>query len=158
MKKVSFMLLVLLAASSCKNTPDASLNSEVKKLRQEVAELKQQLDEKDDDDATEDESAPMDDSTPEDNNSIDFALTGRIGGYYNCSMVLENGEGTVHLGGGSRDVVFNSYNRNSGQLVLDAYMPNGKYIGQYVGKYGKGGYNGTFYNVKGSTVTFELSR
>lgn len=168
MKKVILLLLVAMAVCGCKNKPETSLNSEVQKLRQEVAQLKQQLREKElaeakanantGENARTIETTRTDEHTPDESSTISFHLYGHIGQNYDCSMTLDNGEGTVYLDNNTRDIAFNSYNPETGQLVLDSYFADGKYIGQYIGKYNPNGpsYVGTFYNVKGSTVEFSL--
>lgn len=95
---------------------------------------------------------------------IDYTFNGQIGGYDNCSMVLEKGVGYVDgLNLGRRTISVFEWNEYTGQLVLDAYL-NGEYIGQYEGTVERNEfldvnqYTGIFRNAKtGGKVDFNLS-
>lgn len=95
---------------------------------------------------------------------LSFTIYGQIGGFYDCTMTLENGEGVVDgLNLGQRQVSVFEFDGNDygGRLVLDAYL-NGEYIGQYEGTYyntSEGiAYSGVFRNSKtGGKVDFDLN-
>lgn len=95
---------------------------------------------------------------------LSFTIYGQIGGYYDCTMTLENGEGVVDgLNLGQRQVSVFEFDGNDygGRLVLDAYL-NGEYIGQYEGTFYNTvegiSYSGIFRNTQtGGKVDFNLN-
>ena len=86
--------------------------------------------------------------------NVSFIFMGRIGGY-DATMQIYNGKGTVYIeGSGERTIRVKSYSGR--KLVVNAYY-KGKYVGYYSGVVSDyGTYKGTFFNVNGGKVSFEL--
>ncbi len=86
-----------------------------------------------------------------------YNLVGKIGGDGNCVLALSGGTGSYEVSNGARNVQVTSYDQTTGHLVISAYLPSGKYVGQFDGTYQAGTYQGTFTNYRGGHVTFNLS-
>lgn len=85
------------------------------------------------------------------------SFAGSIGGDSNCTMEMENGEGTYTVGVGTRELHVTKYDQLTGSLTIDAYMKsNGNHLGEFRGTFKNGVYEGTFMNHQGGKVPFNL--
>ena len=55
-----------------------------------------------------------------------------------------------------RKVKMGSYDSSTNTLILNEYFTNGKYVGDFVGTWKNGVYQGVFTNTKGGSVNFKL--
>ena len=85
---------------------------------------------------------------------------GTIGGDNHCqvNMPTSHSMGNYTFLNFTRNLAFQSYDPRTRTLTLTAYeRGSGKYIGKFVGKYGRdGNYKGVFTNYKGAKVNFDL--
>lgn len=88
-------------------------------------------------------------------------FTGTVGS--KCTLIIDNNGGgsyTYDLKGQpiTRSIKLKSYNKTTGQLLIEGYDPKGQYIGVFDGYTSNNtSYDGTFTNYKGGAVGFKLS-
>lgn len=88
-----------------------------------------------------------------------YMFIGKIGSDKGSSLVVNPQGGQVTTTNGTRDLKFNSYDKATGKLLIDAYYQGkDQFIGQYDGTFDEsaGIYKGTFTNNKGGKADFEL--
>ena len=56
----------------------------------------------------------------------------------------------------SQEVGDRGYNENSGKLIVKEYAKDNSYVGIFEGTYIDGCYKGTFTNIKGVSIPFNL--
>lgn len=88
--------------------------------------------------------------------SRSYTFVGSIGGDKNVILTLNNGEGQVKLSSGVRMIETDTYDANTGKLVLRSFFKNGSMVGHYDGTMNNGMYTGVFTNLKGGKVNFSL--
>lgn len=84
-------------------------------------------------------------------------LTGSIGDDYGAEMSINPSGGYYIFLNTQRNTVVDSYDAQSGNLVISGYNSNKKYIGTFRGRLRNGTYSGTFTNYKNQTIQFNLS-
>lgn len=93
---------------------------------------------------------------------LSLNLHGSIGGANDAIFTLSgiNNDGftsfTVSGVRNERKLRFGSYDKQSGKLIIQEYFTNGQYVGDFVGTYKNGVYEGVFTNTKGGKVNFRL--
>lgn len=90
-----------------------------------------------------------------------FSLKGIIGDDLGCPMEIGPNGGNYFTNGQKRDIKVASWNKSTGELVIDAYMPGkssrfGYFQGKVNRKTSPYTYSGTFYNLNGGRVSFDL--
>lgn len=88
-----------------------------------------------------------------------YSFMGKIGEDNNCTLNINNGQGTYTVAVGERIVSVDSYDKNTGRLIILAYFKTkGNALGRFEGIYKDGEYSGVFTNTKGGHVKFSLYR
>lgn len=104
----------------------------------------------DEDDSTEDSFQPL---------SQAYSFIGKIGEDNNCTLNINEGQGTYTVAVGERIITVDSYDYNTGKLTILAYFKaKGNALGRFEGVYKDGEYSGVFTNTKGGQVNFNLIR
>ena len=84
--------------------------------------------------------------------------SGSIGTAQGCMSVDNNGQGsyTYDCNGTdlTRNIIVESYDNQTGLLLIKSYDKSGKYIGMFEGRLRNDSYSGVFTNYKGNTVDF----
>ncbi len=182
MKKVFLAAIAILTMVACKNEPkqqaqDAEelkaqtekmvnelVNQKVdsiKKAEEALKEKEKAIDEEKE--AVEQARRKAERIAAEHSSNIYMFFVGKIGGDENAEINLNGKTGTYTFLDMTRNVTVDSYNENTGDLVISGYeRKTGKYIGRFVGKVrtlsnGWHGYRGKFTNYKGVSLPFDLN-
>ena len=88
-----------------------------------------------------------------------YSFIGKIGEDNNCTLNINEGQGTYTVAVGERIITVDSYDYNTGKLTILAYFKTkGNALGRFEGVYKDGEYSGVFTNTKGGQVNFNLIR
>lgn len=89
---------------------------------------------------------------------LNIVLHGKLGGDAASTFILNGEEGSYVFSGATRQAKLVSYDPQSGELVVDAYL-NGARIGNFNGVYANDCYKGIFTNTNnGAKLNFKLTK
>lgn len=104
-----------------------------------------------------DESSEQSEAAPA---TLSFNLHGQIGDSNEAEMTIDGstGEFSYPVGGKPvrRKLEIEEYNENSGKLIVKEYAKDNSYVGVFEGTYIDGCYKGTFTNILGVSIPFNL--